>query len=81
MRRWFVVWVLVLLAPAFAADAPEPAAKDRSGPSEEPERYVLISVEDVAKLAELIQRMTAALRAQSEEIERLRALPGNLSCT
>lgn len=78
MTRTLIVLVLALLAPAFAADAPAPA--DRPGPSEPPRSYALISLADVKKIEDLLQRMTEALYEQDHEIERLRALAAKGGC-
>lgn len=78
MMRTLIVLLLAILAPAFAADAPAP-----SGDPAKPERaqgFVLIRVENVIQLTDLVERMTAALKEQDAEIQRLRRLAARGGC-
>lgn len=78
MMRAFTVLLLAALAPAFAADAPSPA--DPSGLPDPPGGYVFISIANVLQLQDLLQRMTAALQEQDQEIARLRRLIDRGGC-
>ncbi len=69
--RALIVLLLAALMPAFAADTPAPA-EGGPQPSQPPQGYAWISLADVAKLTEILRKMTAALEAQDEEIHELR---------
>lgn len=62
---------------AFAADAPN----DRSALPDPPSGYIYISLADVLRLQDLLDRMSVALKEQDREIRRLKELAVRGGCT